>query len=71
MEGVHVPTRRKKTAVAISTPPDGKRITTCPACGYPTLGGVLCAACILISAAAQIDLAIDIFDGASGSNPAA
>ena len=56
----------------MSTPPDGKRITICPACGYPTLGGGLRAVCIPISAAAaQIDLAIDIFDGASGSNPAA
>jgi hypothetical protein len=32
---------------------DGRRITICPACGYPSAG--LCAACIQYSSAVPVD----------------
>ena len=46
------------------------RAALTPACGYPTLGKGLCVFCIP-TAATEIDLAINCFDGASDFNPAA
>ncbi|MDT5024279.1 MAG: hypothetical protein QOE61_705 [Micromonosporaceae bacterium] len=36
---------------------DGRRITICPACGYPSAG--LCAACIEYSSAVSVDPALN------------
>jgi hypothetical protein len=48
---------------------DGRRITICPACGYPSAG--LCAACVQTSAAAPVDPAMNTVAGVSHFDPAA
>jgi hypothetical protein len=49
---------------------DGRRVTICPACGYPRLGVGLCAACIQISPVVPVDPAMNTFVGVSDLNPA-
>jgi hypothetical protein len=52
---------------------DGRRVTICPACGYPSAG--LCAACIEIFPSVAVDPAINpainTVAGVSHFNPAA
>jgi len=48
---------------------DGRRITICPACGYPSAG--LCAACVQTSVAAPVDPAMNTIAGVSHFDPAA
>jgi hypothetical protein len=48
---------------------DGRRVTICPACGYPSAG--LCAACVQTSAVVSVDLAMNIVAGVSHFEPAA
>jgi hypothetical protein len=48
---------------------DGRRVTICPACGYPSAG--LCAACVQTSAAVAVDPAMNIVAGVSHFDPAA
>jgi hypothetical protein len=48
---------------------DGRRITICPACGYPSAG--LCAACVQTSAAAPVDPAMNTIAGVADFDPAA
>lgn len=57
--------------MASSIPGDGKRVTICPACGYPRLGPGLCAACVPTVAIAFADSTTNIAAGESGFNPAA
>ncbi len=47
--------------MAINISADGRSLSICPACGYPTLGKDLCALCIP-TAADRIDLALDAPD---------
>ena len=48
---------------------DGRRMTICPACGYPSAG--LCAACTQICAAAPLNPATNTVAGGSRFDPAA
>jgi hypothetical protein len=57
--------------MASSIPGEGKRITICPACGYPRLGAGLCAACVPTVAVAFVDSTTNKIAGGSGFNPAA
>lgn len=50
---------------------DGEQVAICPACGYPTLVGVLCAVCIPVSAAAGVDPTIETAGDTRGVTPAA
>jgi hypothetical protein len=47
---------------------DGRRVTICPACGYPSAG--LCAACVQTSAVVPVDLVMNIGAGVSYIDPA-
>lgn len=59
------------TPMSTSAGADDRRMTICPACGYPRLGAGPCAACVQIPPAAPIDPTMNTFAGASHFNPAA
>jgi hypothetical protein len=68
LERVSASAGRNGTAMVTSADVHGRRMTICPACGYPSTG--LCAACSQISPAGHADLTTNTVT-VSDFNPAA